>query len=87
MRRVVRGVESFPPARGGSVAASLRLQSSGAGERFAGLRRNTMQKLNEVEVDQVSGAVTEGGCIPETPIEKMMRELLESLTGQQQPTY
>ena len=40
-----------------------------------------MQQLNDTEIAEVTGAVTEGGCIPRLPGERTIEEILRSLTG------
>ena len=46
-----------------------------------------MRDLNETDIEAVAGAVTTGGCIPETPMERQLREMLERFTGTQQTEY
>lgn len=41
-----------------------------------------MQHLNETEVAEVTGGVTEGGCIPQMPGEVTTGELLKILSGE-----
>jgi hypothetical protein len=40
-----------------------------------------MTELNETDIETISGAVTEGGCIPRLPGERTIEEILRSLTG------
>ena len=40
-----------------------------------------MTELNETDIETISGAVTEGGCIPKMPGERTIEEMLRNITG------